>query len=180
MTHAPATQTIRLATLGLLCFTAQGQASQGDTPATPPETQAQPVQIIEADEPAVTEAIQTDQNLDNADTPTTQAKPITEPKPISMDRSDWPTILITPVDGSVTHNPHFTGNPPMGDDIISPLHAPDPVWQIQESLDGANANNLNSENLIDLATQPFIGLAQFIAIPVRAIIDNPLSKTTSP
>jgi hypothetical protein len=99
---------------------------------------------------------------------------------LSLDRSGWPIIRISPADGTVTHNPHFMGDPPMGEDMVSPLHAPDPVWQIQEALAGARAGNLNGENLAALGAQPIIGLAQFIAMPVRMILANPLSEATSP
>ena len=97
-----------------------------------------------------------------------------------MDRSTWPALVVTPADGKATHHPHFMGDPPMGDDIVSPLHAPDPVWQIQEALRGADAGNWNGENLAALGAQPFIATAQILAIPFRAAIDNPLSKETSP
>lgn len=97
-----------------------------------------------------------------------------------MDRTTWPAIVVTPASGKVTHHPHFMGDAPMGDDIVSPLHAPDPVWQIQEALRGAEAGNLNGENLTALGAQPVIATAQILAIPFRAVIDNPLSKETSP
>lgn len=97
-----------------------------------------------------------------------------------MDRTTWPAIVVTPADGKVTHNPTFMGEVPMGEDIVSPLHAPDPVWQIQEALRGEEAGNLNGENLSALAAQPVIATAQIIAMPFRAILDNPLSKETSP
>jgi hypothetical protein len=99
---------------------------------------------------------------------------------ISMDRSDWPTVPVAPEDGTVTHHPHFVGNVPMGDDEVGPLDAPDPVWQIQEALAGADAGNLNGENLIDLSTQPFIGIAQFVIMPVQMVLENPWSEATSP
>jgi hypothetical protein len=113
-------------------------------------------------------------------TETTTEDPLFASIPIDMNHADWPALIVRPIDGSVTHNPHFTGNPPMGDDVITPLHAPDPVWQIQEALAGADAGNLNGENLTDLGAQPFIGLAQFVVMPLRMVIDNPLSETTSP
>lgn len=104
----------------------------------------------------------------------------TDVTPIEMDRSAWPTIVIRPEDGSVTHNPHYMGNVPMGEDEVSPLDAPDPVWQIQEALRGAYAGNYNSENLSALGAQPFIGLAQFALIPVRAVFKHPWAEVTSP
>ncbi len=100
--------------------------------------------------------------------------------PIDMDRTAWPTIVVTPEDGSVTHNPHYMGNVPMGEDEVGPLDAPDPVWQIQEALRGADAGNYNGENLSALGAQPFIGLAQFVLIPVRAVFEYPWSEVTSP
>lgn len=100
--------------------------------------------------------------------------------PISMDRSDWPHIVVTPADGTVTHHPQFVGNVPMGEDEVGPLNAPDPVWQIQEALLGAEADNLNGDNLTDLVTRPIIGLAQFVLIPFQAVLENPWSEATSP
>jgi hypothetical protein len=97
-----------------------------------------------------------------------------------MDRSDWQVIVVAPADGKVTHNPTYVGGVPMGEDIVSPLHAPDPVWQIQEALRGADAGNWNGENLADLGGQPFIALGQFIAMPFRAVIEHPWSDQTSP
>lgn len=100
--------------------------------------------------------------------------------PIAMDRTAWPRTVVTAAEGKVTHNPHYMGNPPMGEDIVSPLHAPDPIWQIQEALRGADAGNLNGENLIDLGTQPFVGLAQIVLMPVRAVLEHPWANVTSP
>ena len=96
-----------------------------------------------------------------------------------MDRSDWPVVEIAPADGAVTHNPTYMGSVPMGEDEVSPLHAPDPVWQIQEALRGATAENYSAENTRDLVTQPFIGLAQFVLIPFEAVIEHPWSEVTS-
>jgi hypothetical protein len=179
MTRNSATQITLLATIGVFSFASRALASDGDLPTTPPQPQAQPIQATEADEP-MTPAPQADESQNATDAPAPPSNAFADAKPISMDRSDWPTIITTPADGSVTHNPHFTGNPPMGDDIISPLDAPDPIWQIQEALAGAYANNLNGENLSALGAQPFIAAAQFVAMPFRMILDNPLSKTTSP
>lgn len=100
--------------------------------------------------------------------------------PISMDRSDWPHIVLTPADGTVTHNPQFVGNVPMREDEISPLDAPDPVWQVQEALNGDQAQGLGGENLLDLVTQPVIGTVQIVLIPIEAVIENPWSDATSP
>ncbi len=201
MTYTTATRFFLIATTGLLLIARPGMASEGtappatqaqDTPETtevtpdmtppaiPNEHIAEVVPIedeIDIEVEPTVDPVDTVETPDAPDTPDTQ---IFQTTPIDMDRAGWPTILVTPTDGSVTHNPGYMGNPPMGDDIVTPLHAPDPVWQIQEALAGADAGNLNGENLSALGAQPFIGLAQFGLIPVRAVFENPLSDTTSP
>jgi len=169
MNHSPILRSASLTIISLLIYPAFTQASD-DAPATPPDSAAVSVEVPIVDTPIVEAQVLEDE--------TTEAQG--ESPAINMDRSGWPVIHISPADGSVTHHPHFMGDPPMGDDEINPLHAPDPVWQIQEALAGADAGNLNGENLAALGAQPFIGLAQFIALPVRMILDNPLSKATSP
>ncbi len=136
------------------------------------------VEAVDTQEPSASDAA-TEPANDN-DTTDTPVASQAQPETTGLDRSGWPVIVITPADGTVTHHPHFMGDPPMGDDEISPLHAPNPVWQIQEALAGAKSGNLNGENLSALGAQPFIGLAQFLAIPFRAVLDNPLSEATSP
>ncbi|MEZ6190564.1 MAG: hypothetical protein R3C45_04655 [Phycisphaerales bacterium] len=151
-----------------------------DAPEAPQPTETPAVEI-ELETPVIIEMQPIDTPADAAET--AQADEIiTYPAPTIdlMDRTTWPAIVVTPADGKVTHNPHFMGDPPMGDDIVSPLHAPDPVWQIQEALRGADAGNWNGENLTALGVQPVIATAQILAIPFRAVIDNPLSKETSP
>jgi hypothetical protein len=133
--------------------------------------------VVEAAEEPVEAEATTDTRVLEAEV---VAQPVSSDNPISMDRSDWPAIVVTPEDGSVAHNPHYMGNVPLGEDIVSPLHAPDPVWQIQEALRGAEAGNLSGENLSALGAQPFIGLAQFALIPFRAVIEHPWSDATSP
>ncbi len=140
---------------------------------------------IAADAPQATPADETPTVEVDLQAPATVAEEpsidAVEATPIDvMDRSTWPALVVTPSDGKATHHPHFMGDPPMGEDIVSPLHAPDPVWQIQEALRGADAGNWNGENLAALGAQPFIAAAQILAIPFRAAIDNPLSKETSP
>lgn len=136
------------------------------------------VPAMASDEPvAVTDDADTTESIEVvelAELPQLQAEPI------SMDRSDWPTIVISPADGKTTHNPAYMGDVPMGEDIVSPLHASDPVWQIEEALRGADAGNWNGENLADLGAQPFIALGRFIAIPFFAILEHPWSEDTSP
>jgi len=122
------------------------------------------------------EVILTDDEISGADPEATA--PVGGP--ISMDRADWPSLTVTPASGRVTHHPHFVGDVPMGEDAVSPLHAPDPVWQIQEALLGAEAENWSGHNLTDLGAQPFAGLAQFVVMPFQAVLENPWSEDTSP
>jgi hypothetical protein len=204
MYNAPATRLLLTASIGLLLSTHPGFASDGQVNPDPQQAgvaasaeaneaadsstdidksdvsvQATPNEDVTAEdttEDTIGEAVATTQSP----TETSTNEPLFASVPIDVNHADWPAVVVRPIDGSVTHNPHFTGNPPMGDDVVTPLHAPDPVWQIQEALAGADAGNLNGENLTDLGTQPFIGLAQFVVMPVRMIIDNPLSEATSP
>ncbi len=163
-------------------------STQGEQAPAAPATQAEAAATVEADEvaaPAVTTdvaapAVPGDIVIDDIDTTPKSDNSASQAAPIDMDRTGWPTVVVTPSDGSVTHNPSYMGNPPMGDDIVTPLHAPDPVWQIQEALAGEEAGNLNGENLAALGAQPFIGLAQFVIMPIRALFENPLSDATSP
>ncbi|GAB4195794.1 MAG: hypothetical protein Kow00105_09980 [Phycisphaeraceae bacterium] len=97
-----------------------------------------------------------------------------------MDRSDWPTVVVSPADGRVRHDPTYMSNPPLGEDIVSPLHAPDPVWQIQEALRGAEAGNFNGENLLGLVAEPFSALAQIAMMPAAMVIEHPWADRYSP
>lgn len=202
MPHTIIPTTTLLAALSLLTLAPLTHAAEGDLPTTPDTDQAidenlenkdtlgefeigqnppTPIQIEVLPEPAAESVdVEVEVIIETTDPADIQTEPAPEPGPISMDRSDWPTLVVAPISGAVTHHPHFTGEAPLGDDIVTPLHAPDPVWQLQEALAGAHAGNLNGENLSALATQPVVGLAQFIVMPVRMVIDNPLSKETSP
>lgn len=160
-----------LLTASLALFTVKHQAVASDEP-LPAEDQAEVTQT----ETTPTETATDVQVIETGGI----EQPSSHSGPISMDRSDWTAIVVSPEDGSVTHNPHYMGNVPLGEDEVSPLHAPDPVWQIQEALRGANSGNLNGENLSALGAQPFIGLAQFVLIPVHAVFDHPWSEATSP
>jgi hypothetical protein len=181
-----------ITTLAILTLpgTALTPAFASDAPDAPQPTEKPAVEIelqtlaTVTEEPALDTVDVEAVELPDADTAETGEadQVITYPAPAIdlMDRTTWPAIVVTPADGKVTHNPHFMGDAPMGDDIVSPLHAPDPVWQIQEALRGAEAGNWNGENLTALGAQPVIATAQILAIPFRAVIDNPLSKETSP
>ncbi len=168
-----------IASIGLLLIAQPGLASEGTEPLEAPATQTESAPAVESDVD-LAEALPDVSEADAVDTPTQTDPPVVDSQPIDMDRSTWPTLVVTPTDGSVTHNPSYMGNPPMGDDIVTPLHAPETIWQIQEALGGADAGNLNGENLTALGAQPFIGLAQFVLIPVRVVFENPLSDATSP
>jgi len=206
MPHTSPMTTI-LTTLGLFCFSSLALAAEGDLPATQETDQATTENLeivdalIEIELPdgthleqeveatvengimsiEIVDPIETDESsADNQESSDEPADPANESHVISMDRSDWPTIVVSPIDGKVTHHPHFTGEAPLGEDIVTPLHAPEPVWQLQEALAGAHAGNLNGENLSHLGSQPFVGLTQFVLMPVRMVLENPLSKETSP
>ncbi len=192
MPHTTPT-TILLATLSLFASASLALAAEGDIPATV-ETDQTVTESLETEdtwiEIEVAEVHDIDQEIELVVEPevesveieiiTEATDPANESRVISMDRSDWPTLTVSPIDGRVTHHPHFTGEAPLGDDIVTPLHAPDPVWQLQEALAGAHAGNLNGENLSHLGTQPIVGLTQFVLMPARMILENPLSKETSP
>jgi len=167
MSYPNSARSISLVIISLLVGPAFTHASE-EAPAPQPDQQA----VAEEAAPAVTPPVE----LVEAGT----VKTLDDATPSILDRSAWPIIQVSPADGTVTHHPSFMGDPPMGEDIISPLRAPDPVWQIQEALAGADAGNLNGENLSALGAQPIIGLVQFIALPFRMILDNPLSEATSP
>jgi len=206
MPHTTHTTTTLLATLGLFTFAPLAIAAEGDVPATVATDQAidesletedswidielaeeqgmdQSIEVVA--EPAV-ESVETQvlteasEAVDPDELIATPIDPANESRVISMDRSHWPTITVSPIDGRVTHHPHFTGEAPLGEDIVTPLHAPDPVWQLQEALAGAHAGNLNGENLSALGSQPIVGLTQFVLMPARMILENPWSKETSP
>jgi len=166
-----------IASISLLMMTGPGLASEGTAA---PAGHAEPAEAVEAED-SLTELTPTEDDRSAVDAPGSRVSAMDiGSKPIDMDRSGWPTLVVTPTDGSVTHNPGYMGNPPMGDDIVTPLHAPQTLWQIQEALAGADAGNFNGENLAALGAQPFIGLAQFVLIPVRAVFENPWSDATSP
>ena len=202
MPHKIIPATTLLAALGLLTLAPLTHADEGAPPAAPDTDQAidesletedalgefeigqnppTPVQIEVLPEPAA-ESVEVEVEIitETTDPADIQAEPAAESRIISMDRSDWPTLIVSPIDGKVTHHPHFTGEAPLGDDIVTPLHAPDPVWQLQEALAGAHAGNLNGENLSHLGSQPIVGLTQFVLMPARMILENPWSKETSP
>ncbi len=153
MQHTHIVYTIAVTGLLLPCLASTALGDTGVEPAPEPAVEAAPIEVAGEPQPGT---------------------------PISMDRSHWPRIVITPADGSVTHDPHYVGSVPMRDDEVSPLHAPDPVWQIQEALIGADADNLSGENLTDLVTQPFIGLARMVLLPFQAVIQHPWADATSP
>ncbi len=182
MNQSPLARSVSLAIISLLIGPALTHAS--DAPATPPDkvtqpdTVTQPDPVIQPDTQAAPPVTQTDPETQAVEDDTPQAED--ESTSFGLDRSTWPVIRVSPADGSVTHHPAFMGDPPMGEDVVNPLHAPDPVWQIQEALAGAVAGNLNGENLSALGAQPIIGLIQFLALPFHAILENPLSEATSP
>jgi hypothetical protein len=198
--NTPATRLLLIASVGLLLTARTALGSQGQAVEPAPTDPPQPVQaggsadtapaptVDDAVAPAdaardavAIEEVAPQDAVTPADVDTQTPGPkMTGTVPVNMDHSVWPAIVFTPADGSVTHNPSYMGTPPMGEDIVNPLHAPDPVWQIQEALAGADAGNLNGENLLDLGAQPFIGLVKFFIIPVRAIFEHPLSDVTSP
>ncbi len=163
-----------------LVLTAQQASASDELLTADDQVEATPIEAVQAE--AIPTEITADETPAGPQILVTEAtEPLTPAgEPISMDRSDWPTIVILPEDGSVTHNPHYMGNVAMGEDEVGPLHAPEPVWQIQEALSGADAGNYNGENLSALGAQPFIGLVQFVLIPVHAVFEQPWSEATSP
>jgi len=177
MIDTPTSRLLLIASICLPLTARPGLASEGSVA---PAEQGELTPVDTPPDEAVAEAVPDEDEIDGVGAPSPNHTPIMETQPISMDHSGWPVIVVTPADGSVTHNPGYMGNPPMGDDIVTTLNAPDPVWQVQEALAGAKAGNLNGENLLDLGAQPFIGLARIFIIPARAVFERPWAEVTSP
>ena len=98
----------------------------------------------------------------------------------AMDRSRWPTISFTPADGTVAHYPSYFANVPVGSDKICVLRPSEPIWRMEESLQGAAPGGYNIENLVDLGLGPARFGLTLASIPVQAVFNPPWSPATTP
>ncbi|MCE9590804.1 MAG: hypothetical protein K8S99_09805 [Planctomycetes bacterium] len=120
-------------------------------------------------------------------TQTYEAVPITTgladtmPAPDSLDRSYWERITIAPYSGKTTHPPSY-----YKEYGLSAKHEKEPTLddqteaELNATLDGARAGGWNATNSANLFIDSLGWGFDTVALPVRAVMAPPWTKTTTP
>ncbi len=149
---------------------------------------ATPVQLARLEDPVTENALDDTAEALEAEalTDTKIVGPSTDPDAVTpsmgaFNRANWPKVKFMPADGRTVHNPSYYGEVPLGDDAISVISPPDPVWRMQEALSGAKPGNWDAQNLGQFAWDLPIGFGlTTLSVPVQAVGEPPWKQVTTP